>query len=200
MQATQLRLIDAAITLFAQHDFASVSISTLNEQAEVLNKSALYYHFGSKWGLVEAALRAAMTPYIEAVSYQLSQLQHEGASVPAVVDALMQPMVSLFLQPHGAASLRFVSRLLTDDQGRQLIADVLAPISAQAVAVLQVLFIDISADVLSLKVLFSLSSLIHLSADAGFEKFWPTHIQEHDVIRLHIRDYLIGGLTPPTAV
>ena len=53
---TKKQLIEAAILLFSQNDVSKLSVQKINDLAGVSNKSALYYHFKSKWGLFEAAL------------------------------------------------------------------------------------------------------------------------------------------------
>jgi len=61
---TKEKLIEAAIILFSQNNIETLSVQRINETAGVANKSALYYHFKSKWGLVEAALDHVMQPYV----------------------------------------------------------------------------------------------------------------------------------------
>ena len=51
---TRTRLLDVAEQLFAEHGIDAVSLSQILETAGQRNKSAIYYHFGSKAGLIAA--------------------------------------------------------------------------------------------------------------------------------------------------
>ena len=58
---TRQRLVAAALTEFARKGVEATSIRALNRAAQARHQSAVYYHFGDKWGLVEAVLDFAVT-------------------------------------------------------------------------------------------------------------------------------------------
>lgn len=195
MQETKLKLMQAAIILFAQNDINSVAVTTINEMANVSNKSAIYYHFKSKWGLAEATIRYVLEPYIVDVQAKFSEIDRNTVSVEEVVDALMKPMIKILLQPNGYYALKFFSRMVSaGDRGRQLIASILNSITLQAVELLGLALPDSHEDAISMKVLFSFNAMINIMSDAGLEKYWPTQVKDHKHIGLYIRDYIIGGI------
>lgn len=195
MQGTKLRLVKAAIQLFALNDIESVSVAKINEVAQVNNKSAIYYHFESKWGLAEATIHYVMDSYVADATSRLSKLSAEHAKAEDVVDAMMKPMVRVLLQEDGYYVLKFFSRMISaGDQGRHLIAEILTPVSNQAVALLLHALPESNEDAISMKVLFSFNSIINIISDGGLERFWPTRVQDHKHIGQYIRDYIVGGI------
>lgn len=195
MQDTQLRLIKASIILFALNDIESVSVSKINQAAEVNNKSAIYYHFKTKWGLAEATIHYVMDTYVQEASSRLARLDIHTVTAEQVVDAMMKPMVKVLLQEDGYYVLKFFSRMISaGDQGRRLIAKILTPISNQAVKLLQIALPDANEDAISMKVLFSFNSIINVLSDGGLERFWPTRVQDHKDIGQYLRDYIVGGI------
>lgn len=195
MQGTKLKLVKASIKLFALNDIESVSVAKINEAAEVNNKSAIYYHFGSKWGLAEATIHYVMDAYVSEATSRLMELSSENVQVEDVVDAMMKPMIRVLFQEDGYYMLKFFSRMISaGDSGRHLIAKILTPVSIHAVALLQSALPDSNEDAISMKVLFSFNSIINIISDGGLEKFWPTRVQDHQHIGQYIRDYIIGGI------
>ena len=73
-RATRDRILDHAITAFAEHGFSAVSTRTLAASASV-NIGTLSYHFGSKQGVYEAAV---------ALAYQRIE-SHAQALAPALL-------------------------------------------------------------------------------------------------------------------
>lgn len=195
MQETKQKLIKAAIILFALNDIESVSVAKINEIAQVHNKSAIYYHFKSKWGLAEATIHYVLDAYVEDVTQRLARIDQGNVRVEHVVDAMMKPMIKVLLQQDGYYMLKFFSRLVSaGDQGRCLIAEILTPITQQAMTLLLVAVPDANEDAMSMKVLFSFNSMINILSDGGLERFWPTRVQDHQLIGHYIRDYIVGGI------
>lgn len=60
------RILDAAVGLFAERGFSATSVDALCRRAGIV-KTALYWHFGSKEGLLAAALDRVATSWIEEV-------------------------------------------------------------------------------------------------------------------------------------
>jgi AcrR family transcriptional regulator len=57
------RILEAAAELFSQKGYAGTGVDELAARAEIA-KTAIYYHFGSKEGLVTAVLDRAATAWI----------------------------------------------------------------------------------------------------------------------------------------
>lgn len=193
--ATKQKLIKAAIILFATNDIDGLSVQRINEVAEVANKSALYYHFKSKWGLVEAALNHVLDPYVLESHTLLNALTADQVNVENVVDALMKPMIKILLAENGYYALKFFSRTVSaGDEGRQLITEKLSTVAILATKLLLKSLPGSNPDTLSIKVLFTFNSILNIISDGGLEKFWPTSVKDHRAISQYLRDYIIGAI------
>ena len=60
------RILDAAVELIAERGYSATSVDSLCRKAGIV-KTALYWHFGSKEGLLAAALDRVSTEWIEEV-------------------------------------------------------------------------------------------------------------------------------------
>ena len=195
-KATKDKLIKAAIVLFAQNDIDNLSVQKINDAAGVANKSALYYHFKSRWGLVEACLDHVLDPYVFESMILLKALDPDQANVAHVVDALMKPMIKILLSENGYYELKFFARMISaGDEGRKLVSEKLAPVAILSTKILSKILPDSNPDTLSMKILFTFNSILNIMSDHGLERFWPTEVRDHKAIALFIRDYIIGGIT-----
>lgn len=194
-EQTKDKLIEAAIILFSQNNIETLSVQKINETAGVANKSALYYHFKSKWGLVEAALDQVMKSYVADSLALMDEIDCEDVQVEDVVDALMKPMVKILMQKNGIQHLKFFSRIISaGSEGRILVAKTLTPISNIAVELLQKAMPEANSETISLKVLFTFNIILNVISDIGLENFWPTAIKEPRLIGKYLRDYIEGGI------
>ncbi|RPE28290.1 TetR family transcriptional regulator [Acinetobacter sp. BIGb0102] len=192
---TKEKLIEAAIVLFSQNNVETMSVQKINEIAGVANKSALYYHFKSKWGLVEAALNHVMQPYMMDSLELLNEIPPNDIKVSDVVDALTKPMIKILLQENGIHYIKFFSKTVSaGTEGRAIVAKTLIPISKKAVTLLQLALPGANPDILSLKVLFTFNILLNVISDIGLEQFWPTTIKDHRLLSKYLKDYIEGGI------
>ncbi|CAM4372153.1 TetR/AcrR family transcriptional regulator [Acinetobacter pragensis] len=195
-QETKDKLIKAAIVLFAQNNIESQSVQKINDAAGVANKSALYYHFKTRWGLVEAALNHVLDPYVFESHFLLQALDPNKITVACVVDALMKPMIKILLAENGFYALKFFSRMVSaGDDGRQLIAQKLSSIAILSTKLLAKAMPGADTNTISIKVLFTFNSILNIISDNGLEKYWPTTIKDHKAIGQYLRDYIIGGIS-----
>jgi len=192
---TKEKLIEAAIILFSQNNIETLSVQRINETAGVANKSALYYHFKSKWGLVEAALDHVIQPYVIDSLELLNAIPSNNVQVSDVVDALMKPMVKILLQNNGIHYIKFFSKTISaGDEGRVIVAKTLVPISNKAVGLLQQALPDADPNAISLKVLFTFNIILNVISDVGLEHFWPTEVKDHKLLAKYLKDYIEGGI------
>jgi AcrR family transcriptional regulator len=63
-EATQARIVGAAIGLFAERGYERTSISAIAERAGV-SRSAVFWHFGDKETLFQEAFRRMLVPFAE---------------------------------------------------------------------------------------------------------------------------------------
>ena len=95
----KLRLIHAAIKLFAYKGIDGVSLRMVNREAGAKNNSALHYHFGHKMGLITAVINYIQDWFEQTREGPLSALEQKSktgnVSTKQIVDALIDPYVTL---------------------------------------------------------------------------------------------------------
>jgi len=93
-QATQLRLLNAASTVFAEHGFKNASIREICRRAQA-NVAAVHYHFGDKEQLYAEVLRQQYSqtqdrfPYREAADQTRPAAERLRAFVHAFISRLL---------------------------------------------------------------------------------------------------------------
>lgn len=116
--ATKVRIMDAAERLFALQGVDATSLREITRAAAV-NLAAVNYHFGSKEGLIHAALRRRVQPINEE---RLRLLAAYEASVPQGSPLELEQVLAAFLRPvfdvHRAARdplfLRLIGRIYSE--------------------------------------------------------------------------------------
>ena len=84
------RILEAATELFAQQGYAGTGVDQLAARSGIA-KTAIYYHFGNKAGLLAAALARASSTWIEGIA----QASREGGDWPSRLDRALAGMRSL---------------------------------------------------------------------------------------------------------
>lgn len=82
--AARERLLEAAVSLFAERGYAATGTSAICERAGVA-KTALYWHFGNKEGLLAEVIEHVETSWIEAVQKRV----YLEAGIEQRIDALL---------------------------------------------------------------------------------------------------------------
>lgn len=95
-QATRVRLIEAAETLFAERGIAGVSLNEVRVAAGQNNAAAVNYYFGAKENLVRAILEHRLAQIEADRAELLDALDAEGRTddVHALLVALVHPQVN----------------------------------------------------------------------------------------------------------
>jgi AcrR family transcriptional regulator len=70
--ATQARILDSALTLFARRGFEATSITAIARRAGV-SRAAVFWHFGDKQHLFQEACRQMLQPFIEELAKSLGE-------------------------------------------------------------------------------------------------------------------------------
>jgi AcrR family transcriptional regulator len=86
-EASRHKILEAAIELFAERGYAGTALSALCERAGVV-KTALYWHFGSKHGLLSAALERAASTWIEQIQKSAYEVAEPGERLDLLVAGL----------------------------------------------------------------------------------------------------------------
>lgn len=107
---TRERILDAALTLFAERGYDATSMREISEQLGI-TKAALYYHFDSKADIVRSMLADT--------ERKVSELAAWARAQPRTPDLRRQVLIrwSDIMQAHGLAAFRFfvANRKVIDD-------------------------------------------------------------------------------------
>lgn len=119
--STQSKILDAAEFLFAERGFAETSLRTITSRAKV-NLASVNYHFGSKKSLIQAVFDRFLQDFTSRLSMRLDELQKEepeDLKVEALLDALIEPLLSLNNTRKDAVSIfmRLLGRAYAETQG-----------------------------------------------------------------------------------
>jgi len=99
--ATQARILDSAIALFAERGFSEVTVRDIAERAGA-NPAAISYYFGAKEQLIKQAIRSVIAPLNEKRFAALAAVEARGEfTVEAVVRAMVEPTVEACMGSHG---------------------------------------------------------------------------------------------------
>lgn len=194
------RLLDTALALFAEQGIGSVSIRTINAAAKSANQSAVHYHFGNKFGLIEALLDETLASWVsneeEFFSALNGQAHHGPSQVRQLVAMLIAPIMMISMQPEGRQQIKFVARILSEGgpEGNQLLADKANPIIQKVNRVFYQALPAMDEGQLNVRVLFAISSALHLISDAGITKYWSLPVSEPQDLANPLVDYLAGGI------
>jgi AcrR family transcriptional regulator len=115
---SQASILDAAEKTFADFGFDGASLRQIVEAANA-NLATVYYHFGSKEGLLEAVFRRVFGPVHEEHLRDLRRLEEEckgkAAPLEKVLTAMLMPPLRLAATPgKGETIMRLIGRAVTD--------------------------------------------------------------------------------------
>lgn len=108
---TDARILESAITLFAERGFSEVTVREIAEHAGA-NPAAISYYFGAKEQLIKQAIRSVIAPLIEQRLAALTALLSRGGPIDFVdvVRAMVEPTVRACM--NGSGSERHYARVL----------------------------------------------------------------------------------------
>lgn len=101
--ATRARLIRVAERLFAERSIEGVSLSEIGKAASQRNSNACQYHFGDKYGLLQAILDKHVPGITAEREVLLARLERPGRrpGLRALVQAFVQPVAAKLRDPDG---------------------------------------------------------------------------------------------------
>ena len=95
---TAARILESAITLFAERGFSDVTVRDIAEDAGA-NPAAISYYFGAKESLIRQAIQAVIGPLNQKRLDALDLVERKsGFTVDDVVHALVAPTVQACMQ------------------------------------------------------------------------------------------------------
>lgn len=86
-EASRERILTTAISLFSERGFAGTSVAEVCARAGVV-KTAVYWHFDSKEGLLEAALERVASTWIEEIRASVQQVGGLDARLDRFISGL----------------------------------------------------------------------------------------------------------------
>lgn len=92
------RILDTAELLFAEKGFAETSLRAITSKAGV-NLAAVNYHFGSKEALIQAVFERFLTPFCNALTERLEDMEQEGGTV--TLERLLSLVAVIGIGAHG---------------------------------------------------------------------------------------------------
>ncbi|MFH5926310.1 TetR/AcrR family transcriptional regulator [Roseomonas xinghualingensis] len=208
ISGTQLRILDTAERLFADHGYNGVSLRQLTQEAEV-NLAAVNYYFGSKEGLLRAVYSRRAGPLNSERHHLLDgceiAMQRGEVNVEAILEAYIGPMVRLSRASEGGrlftklvsidsvdptTAVRSIGKALYDDVGRRW-----ASLLARACPWL-------SPEDLFWRMTAAFGAMFYASANNGrVERVVPTHPSSTaapDALE-HLIPFLAAGFLAPPA-
>lgn len=188
------RLIEAALGELARHGVEATSVRALNRAAGARHQSAIYYHFGDKWGLVQAVLDHITADMLSRQQQALSALR---APAPrAVLEAMIRPFLDFARSAGGRDRLLLMARLSSESgpRGQAMLAAKVRPIARLAEAHLQAALPDQAPQALGAKLLYGLNTVLHTLADRGMHTYWDLGAVPNPELVNYLLDFLEGGL------
>lgn len=202
---TRERILLTAIRLFAAHGFHGVSLRAINDQAGAKNGSAVQYHFGNKFGLIQAVVAFIGDEMLPESRLRLRQLANRvGAAAPSVrevVEAAFGPPLAYSLRPGiGIAAAQILPLLVqdADPKIRQLFQALMREIIDQADRLLQRVLPHKPANVLRLQLDFALVNAVHLVTDLHVLYGADAAITDRKLLVKvydHFLDFIAAGLS-----
>ncbi len=195
---TRTRLIRAGLRVLARGGIEHAPVRAINAAAGVRHQSALYYHFGDRWGFVEAVFEHAVGPMLQAQAERLAALA-PAASVTAVLAAFVEPALAAAAGPQGRDRLLFTARLLDEagERGQALVASRVRPVAERAEALLAPSLPALDRDSLAARTLYALNVLLHTLADRGMQRHWGLARVPRERLVAELMAFLEGGLRGP---
>ncbi|MFC4561999.1 TetR/AcrR family transcriptional regulator [Nocardiopsis mangrovi] len=178
--STRERLIEWAVRMFGERGIEATSMRALTEAAGT-NIAAVNYHFGSKEGLLRAAVDQTMRAVNDERGRRLDELEAASPrpAVPDLVRAFVEPGAGL-ARTHGARGsdvARFIGRIIgePDPRVRRIFAEQVDPVEGRYLAALGRALPDLGDD----GVRFAYTSMLGLLATYQSGAFAPPDRSSH---------------------
>ncbi len=199
-ETTRVRLIEAAMVLFARNGLDGVSLRAVNQSAKAKNSGATHYHFKNRLGLIRAMVEHIDTATPEEIDLIVSRLPIDGDKQLEAIARFFGPVLVLrYLRPKGEFSLGFLSQLLqSNDPDIQAIWE---PVFGNAESTNPQRIFDAfpNQDTTSIKrrLIYSTLNIVHgLANDSGLNRtmFGDLSIRDGPEALVDLLKYIRGGL------
>ena len=201
-QETVGRLLDTAERLFGEHGYHAVGMRMLTEQAKV-NLGAATYHFGSKEALyLETFLRRFRPTNAERLRL-LAEAEAKSGGKPLPVEKIVECMIRPPFESglEHPAFQRFLARnlLLPPAFLHAVVYKELAPNIAKFITALQRSLPDFPEDLLHLRSMFAMGSMLMFSIRAN-EMPGMQNPKLHEAVLAEMVGFITAGIRSEPAV
>ncbi|MFM1920799.1 MAG: hypothetical protein RLZZ303_2433 [Candidatus Hydrogenedentota bacterium] len=210
-EITRRALLLAAIRVIAEQGVAGASLRSINVAAGSRNASAAHYHFGTKLGVIEAALELLYAEVARQQDELMNALEARVAQgrpvgVREILEAAYLPYLGLINQKDfGQAAAKFVSRLLVESDAdlQAMLNRQVAPIMRRCLALLQAALPQVPEPVLRIRLFITVTNVLHGAGDmpALFNSPLGNLAPENPLELLHtLFEYLEAAVSAPVQV
>jgi len=207
-QNVKQQLILSAIELFAEQGVEAISMRMINRGVGTKNNSAAHYHFGSKEGLVDAAILFIQEWFENRREAQLSLMEAqaltEAPDIREILALIARPYLQIMQEEAwGYSAVRFIAHTQFDKDSfsrhaqQKYVKSFVKRLSALARQAVP----SVPEDILMYRLNFAASSLIqHLANSRLQETGWFHSDSEHSdaILELYL-DYSAAGMSAPIA-
>ena len=199
-ETTRIRLIEAALGLFARNGLDGVSLRAVNQAANAKNSGATHYHFRNRLGLIKAMVEHVHTSSLDEVDTVVESLPlREDPQLLAIARFFGPILVMRYGRPWGEDALGFLSQLIRS--GDPEIQGIWEPIfqDNQYVELQPILdaFPDHDEITLKRRLIYGMLNVVHgLANDRGLSQtmFGDVSLPHTPQALVDLLEYIRGGL------
>ncbi len=199
-ESTRVRLIEAAMVLFARNGLDGVSLRAVNQAAKAKNSGATHYHFKNRLGLIRAMVEHINTATPSEVDLILSSLPiGDDEQLKAIASFFSPVLVMRYLRPKGEDALGFLSQLLqSHDPNIQAIWEpVFGRGKKKDLQRIFDVFPNLDSIVIKRRLIYSTLNIVHgLANDSGLHRtmFGDLSMSDGPETLVDLLQYIRGGL------
>lgn len=209
---TKQKIIDSALTLYAENGIDGVPVRTLTSHAGV-NVAAIHYHFGGTEALAEAVFSELSVRVNKRRTLALEEIvsaaRHSGrkAKVADIVAAFVEPYVGADSATEGQllSQLILKHRLSPSPMTERVIKKHFDPMAKQFVAALHEAVPEVPLALMYWRYMFMVSTVVLSMSGRGR----TTRLQrlsgskaitaDSDAMRSALVDFIVGGMQSPAS-
>lgn len=197
---TRVRLIEAALGLFARNGLDGVSLRTVNQAANARNSGATHYHFKNRLGLIKAMVEHIQNTAPQEIDAAIDALPiNNDAQLETVARFFGPLLVMRYGRPWGEDALGFLSQLLQshDPDIRGIWEPIFRDKNSDAFHAVLDAFPDHDETVLKRRLIYATLNIVHgLANDSGLHAtmFGDLSMSDGPQALVDLLKYIQGGL------
>lgn len=199
-ERTKVKILDTALTMFAERGLDAVSINEICKQCGV-NSAAVHYHFGSKAKLIEAIQARAVASWGSQRDQLIDDLEARGnPTLREVVEIMVEPTAALMEQPWGHDYVRFLSAVTNHPKYMTVSNAIADAYTMRYLALLERVVPDVDRDVLLRR--YTMSRVFMYQAFSTEQGPLTTWLEQHGSsptrpLKDDLTDFFVAGLAAP---